>query len=58
MFSRYDIFCQVVESGSFTRAAEAMGYSQSAVSQSVRSVEEELATTLLNRSKNAVMLSG
>jgi DNA-binding transcriptional LysR family regulator len=57
MFSRYDIFCQVVESGSFTRAAEAMGYSQSAVSQSVRSVEEELATTLLNRSKNGLTLT-
>jgi len=57
MFSRYDIFCQVVESGSFTRAAEAMGYSQSAVSQSVRSVEEELATTLLNRSKSGLTLT-
>ena len=57
MLSRYDIFCQVVESGSFTRAAEAVGYSQSAVSQSVRSVEEELATILLNRSKNGLTLT-
>ena len=42
MISRYRIFCQVAELGSFTRAAEQLGYSQSAVSQTVRSVEQEL----------------
>ena len=36
MLSRYDIFCKVVALGSFARAAEALGYSQSAVSQTVK----------------------
>ena len=57
MLSRYDIFCRVVEIGSFTRAADTLGYSQSAVSQAVRAVEEELAVTLLNRSKNGLTLT-
>ena len=39
MISRYGVFCEVIESGSFTRAAENLGYSQSAVSQTVRAME-------------------
>lgn len=57
MLSRYDIFCKVVETGSFTRAAEALGYSQSAVSQMVKALEEELGTTLVNRGKGGVTLT-
>ena len=33
MASRYEIFCQVIETGSFTKAAQQLSYSQSAVSQ-------------------------
>ena len=51
MLSRYDIFCKVVELGSFTRAAEALGYSQSAVSQTVKALEEELGTALVSRGR-------
>lgn len=53
MLSRYDIFCKVVETGSFTRTAEALGYSQSAVSQMVKALEQELGTTLVSRGKAA-----
>lgn len=57
MISRYGVFCEVIESGSFTRAAENLGYSQSAVSQTVRAMERELGTTLVTRGKNGVALT-
>lgn len=57
MISRYGIFCQVVEQGSFTRAAEELGYSQSAVSQNVRALEQETGVTLLSRRKDGVQLT-
>ena len=41
MISRYGIFCKVAELGSFTRAAEACGYSQSAISQNIKALEQE-----------------
>lgn len=57
MISRYGIFCKVVEYGSFTKTAEKLGYSQSAVSQSVKSLEQELGTTLLTREKGGIFLT-
>lgn len=57
MPSQYDIFCKVVETGSFTRAAQALGYSQSAVSQTVKTLERELGTTLVSRGKGGVALT-
>lgn len=57
MISRYGIFCRVVEQGSFTRAAEELGYSQSAVSQNVRALEQETRVTLLSRRKDGVQLT-
>lgn len=57
MISRYGIFAKVIEEGSFTRTAELLGYSQSAVSQTVKSLEQELGTTLLNRGKDGVSLT-
>ena len=57
MLSRYEIVCKVVETGSFTRAAEQLGYSQSAVSQTVKSLEQELGTTLIRRGKGGVSLT-
>ncbi len=57
MISRYGIFCRVVEQGSFTRAAEELGYSQSAVSQNVRALEQETGVTLLFRRKDGVQLT-
>ncbi len=57
MISRYGIFCRVVEQGSFTHAAEDLGYSQSAVSQNVRALEQETGVTLLSRRKDGVQLT-
>ena len=55
--TKYDIFCKVVETGSFTRAAEQMGYSQSAVSQTVQALEQELGVALFSRRKTGVALT-
>lgn len=55
--TRYDVFCAVVDAGGFTRAAEQLGYSQSAVSQTVQALEQELGTALLSRGKGGVSLT-
>lgn len=55
--TRYDVFMTVVEEGSFTRAAEKLGYTQSAVSQMIHTLERELSTTLVHRSRNGVALT-
>lgn len=57
MISKYGIFCKAAESGSFTRTAEALGYSQSAISQSVKSLEQELDCVLFHRQKGGLTLT-
>lgn len=57
MNSRFYCFCKVVELGNFTRAAAQLGYSQSAVSQMVKALEDELGTTLIERRKDGVTLT-
>ena len=47
-------FAAVVRAGSFTRAAAQMGVSQSALSQTVRSLERRLDLKLLNRTTRSV----
>ena len=54
---RYEALIRVIQTGSFTRAAQAMGYTQSAVSQMVQALEQELGTTLLLRQKGGVVLT-
>lgn len=55
--SRYEILRTVVARGSFSRAAEELGYTQSALSQSVAALEDELGVSLLERSRHGVSLS-
>ena len=55
--NRYEVFVKVVECGSFTRAADELGYTQSAVSQMVHTLEEELSAVLLRRDKGGAALS-
>ncbi|EPX0781568.1 LysR family transcriptional regulator, partial [Escherichia coli] len=43
------IFVSVVESGSFSRAAEQLGQANSAVSRAVKKLEMKLGVSLLNR---------
>ncbi len=50
-------FVHVADLSSFTRAAEAMGTTQSAVSLKVRKLEERLGRTLLERSPRLVRLT-
>ena len=56
--TKYIAFCKIVECKSFTRAAEALGYTQAAVSQMVRTLEKELSVTLFVRSRKEIMLTG
>ena len=56
MKSRFYCFCKVVELGNFTRAAEQLGYSQSAVSQMVKTLESELGATLIERRKDGIAI--
>lgn len=53
----YHAFMKVIEKGNFTKAAEELGYSQSAISQMVNSLEKELSTTLVLRSRNGITLT-
>ena len=57
IMTRYEIFIKILEVGSFTRAAKELNYTQSAISQMVHTLEEELDTTLLLRSKSGVQLT-
>lgn len=57
MASRYEIFCTTINAGSFTKTAELLGYSQSAVSQVIKSLENELGTTLVKRDKSGISLT-
>ncbi len=57
MSSRYQIFIQVVEEKSFSNAAKKLGYSQSAISQSIKILEEELNTKLLIRKREGITLT-
>ncbi|MCR5138170.1 MAG: LysR family transcriptional regulator [Oscillospiraceae bacterium] len=55
--NRYAAFLKVVEVGSFTRAAEILGYTQPAMSQMIASLENELSIKLLYRSRYGVRLT-
>ena len=57
MVSKYGIFCKVLETKSFTKAAEILGYSQSAVSQTIKSLEQEMGVTLIERKKDGIRLT-
>lgn len=55
--NKYEVFLKVVEFGSLSQAAAYCNYSQSAVSQIIRSLEKELQVTLLTRSHAGVRLT-
>lgn len=55
--NRYLALQKIIEMGSFTKAAEALGYTQSSISQMIASLEKELSMKLLNRSRTGVKLT-
>lgn len=55
--TRYIALCKIVELGSFTRAADALGYTQAAVSQMIRSLEDEYKITFFIRSRSGIRLT-
>ena len=54
---RYKALLKILDSGSFTRAAEELGYSQSAVSKMITSLEAELGVKLIQRSRYGIRLT-
>lgn len=55
--NRYLAFQKVVELGSFTKAADVLGYTQPAMSQMITSLEKELSIKLLYRSRYGIRLT-
>lgn len=55
--TKYLAFIKVAECKSFTLAAAELNYTQSAVSQMIRSLEKQLQTTLFIRSKSGLELT-
>lgn len=55
--TKYKVLCKVAETGSFTRAAEILGYSQANISQTIRSLEEEYGLVLVTRQHGGVTLT-
>lgn len=55
--NRYIALQKIVELGSFTKAAEVLGYTQPAMSQMITSLERELSIKLLYRSRQGIHLT-
>ncbi|MER5488232.1 LysR substrate-binding domain-containing protein [Streptomyces sp. NPDC002812] len=53
----YEVFRSVARHGSFTAAAQVLGYTQSAVSRQVQTLEEEWGTPLFDRLPRGVRLT-
>lgn len=54
---KYEAFVKVVDLGSLTRAAQALGYTQSGVSHMISALEEEFGFLLLKRNRSGVRLT-
>lgn len=54
---KYETFVKVIEMGSLTKAAEALGYTQSAVSHIISGLEDEFGFTMFLRSRAGVRLT-
>lgn len=55
--NRYIALQKIIELGGFTKAADALGYTQSSISQMIASLENELGIKLLTRSRHGVKLT-
>lgn len=55
--TQFEVFVAIVDTGSFTEAAETVGLTQSAVSYALSKLEDELGVTLLERSRRGVTVT-
>ena len=55
--SKYEAFLKTVELGSLTKAADALGYTQSGMTYILNSLEDECGLTLLKRDRSGVQLT-
>jgi DNA-binding transcriptional LysR family regulator len=55
--AKYEAFLKAVEHGSFTRAAQLLGYTQSGVSHMIHDLEEEWGVSLLERDRSGVRIT-
>ena len=53
-FQQYEALLKTVELGSFTKAAAALGYTQSGISHMLAALEKECGCTLLYRDRGGV----
>ncbi len=54
---KYQAFIKTIETGSFTKAANALNYAQSSISKMIADLEKEWNLTLLERDRNGVHLT-
>ncbi len=57
MHHKFKIFKKVIDCGGFTKAGEALGMSQSAVSHAIHALEVELGFSLINRSHGKLTMT-
>ena len=55
--SKYEVLIKVAELGSLTKAAEALGYSQSNISHVISALEEEFGFPLFLRGRSGARMS-
>lgn len=55
--SKYQVFLKTVSCGSFSKAAEALSFTQSGISHAINSLENELGVELLSRNRGGVVLT-
>ena len=55
--SKYEIFLKAVETKSFTKTADYFQYTQSAISQTIKSMERDFGITLFLRTREGLILS-
>ena len=55
--TKYQMFLKTAACGNFSKAAQALNFTQSGVSHAVQSLEDELGVTLLSRNRGGVVLT-
>ncbi|WP_379127148.1 LysR family transcriptional regulator [Paenibacillus sp. sgz500958] len=55
--NKYEVFLKVVELGSLTKAADVLGFTQSAVSHTLSSLESQFGFPLLTRNRSGIKLT-